>query len=139
MSTTTAVHSEPAIDPSLQQLKDMDRDSAVALGVILILLVVACAYYIYAHLQAKREADIEKQYVAERRETWCGNPVSDTGLGSRKSIMKMKELGRKTWVHDCGDGKAVYAGNYSGAWDGAVYAGARGESSSCGIEGGWGG
>jgi hypothetical protein len=54
---------EQSVQPSISHL---DRDSAIALGVILILILAAIAWYVRLHIKTRRQADEER--ALERRD-----------------------------------------------------------------------
>ncbi|KAF2853680.1 hypothetical protein T440DRAFT_545839 [Plenodomus tracheiphilus IPT5] len=78
MDPTTTTAPEPPIQSPHHHLKHMDRDSAVALAVLLILILTAIAYYTRSHVKVKRQIDLEKQQAAERRASLRGSVASYT-------------------------------------------------------------
>ncbi|KAH7081764.1 hypothetical protein BKA63DRAFT_218304 [Paraphoma chrysanthemicola] len=72
---STSPSSLPASAPSVsetpafnhQQLAHIDRDSAVALGSILILILAAIAYYVHLKLKGERQMSLERQMEEQRR------------------------------------------------------------------------
>jgi len=102
--------STPAPDSSeqsiRQHLRHLDRESAVALAIILILIVSAIVYYIRSHLKIKRQMDLERQLEFERRGSMGGSMSGATwyrggsshssgssrSTGDRSSIFKITSL-----------------------------------------------
>ncbi|KAH7091038.1 hypothetical protein FB567DRAFT_263195 [Paraphoma chrysanthemicola] len=65
-ASTPSVSETPAFDR--QQLAHIDRDSAVALGCILILILAAIAYYVHLKLKRERQMCVERQMEEQRRD-----------------------------------------------------------------------
>jgi hypothetical protein len=72
--TSTSISAEiTAIDqveqPARHNESNIDRDSAIALGVILIVILAGIASFLHRRLKSKRQLDLERQTVMERRDS----------------------------------------------------------------------
>jgi hypothetical protein len=93
----------------------IDRNSAIALSIILFLILVAIAWYLRLHLAQKRQQDLERQAQADRaggggghvdpewgRVTWnrqCSSCGEETRRGRMSSLFRLKSVvGRKDSV-----------------------------------------
>ena len=89
-----------------KSLVHMDRDSAIVLAVLLVLVLVAMAWYLRTKIKVRRQIDLERQQWRERicrtrrgRDVFAQNQtlsaMSTLERRNKRNILKLKRLARK--------------------------------------------
>jgi hypothetical protein len=96
-------HASPAVDPTsvghIQQsrhhgISHVDRDSAIALGVILILIFAAAAWYVHLRLKRRREADLEGQTAMGRNDRASGSDACQNSSSAPNTMIPSFRMDR---------------------------------------------
>jgi hypothetical protein len=89
---------EPPVQPSISH---PDRDSAIALSIILILILAAIAWCVRVHIKLRRQEDEERQTALERRDSIdrADDALRRYGARARAADDKFR-MDHRTWSRD---------------------------------------
>ncbi|KAF2027236.1 hypothetical protein EK21DRAFT_32843, partial [Setomelanomma holmii] len=100
---TPAASKTEAPQPTHHHLNHVDRDSAIALGSIVLLIFAVMAWYVYSRLKERRQASLERLVEEQRRDSLRrASVMRDNEVGIRDIGFRMNSLWSKRSRQDSG-------------------------------------